>query len=208
MDWSLGMAIPIGEYDDEVGGSEEYELGLVKRVLSGGERGRGGGEWATEGKPSYICKIVEVIVEMFEAVDGSSYFTSRWYYKAEDSVMQKCHNLIEKNVADDGIGGDNDSDEAYGEDEEQTELIRKQHKKVFANLEPEVKVPANQDQNYVVEPQTTLQEAVELLRRLTEEVRKNQLANYKSNGEEFKDADADSNNNFENLFGNLEDSKH
>nr|POE99790.1 hypothetical protein CFP56_18257 [Quercus suber] len=76
------------------------------------------------------------------------------------------------------------------------------HKKVFANLEPEVKVPANQDQNHVVEPQTTLEEAEELLRRLTEEVRKNQLANYMSNGEEFKDADADS-NNFEDLFGNF-----
>ena len=63
-------------------------------------------------------------------------------------------------------------------------------------------MPANQDQNHVVEPQTTLEEAVELP-RLTEEVRKNQLANYKSNGEEFKDADADSNNNFENLFGNF-----
>nr|POF08043.1 dna (cytosine-5)-methyltransferase cmt3 [Quercus suber] len=43
---------------------------------------------AAEGKPSYICKIVE----MFEVVDGSSYFTTQWYYRAKDT---KSHNLIQ-----------------------------------------------------------------------------------------------------------------
>lgn len=32
--------------------------------------------------PHYICKIVE----MFEAVDGSLYFTAQWYYRAQDTV--------------------------------------------------------------------------------------------------------------------------
>ena len=34
------------------GSSEEYELELVKRVLSGGERGRGGGDWLQIGGPT------------------------------------------------------------------------------------------------------------------------------------------------------------
>ncbi|KAF3975246.1 hypothetical protein CMV_001495 [Castanea mollissima] len=142
---------------------------------------------------------------LLEKWEKSCYYFS--LIKSND-VLQEYANLFgTENVADDGSGDDNDSDEGDGEDEEvfevETELKRKKHEKVFANLEPEVKVPVNQDQNHVVEPQTTLEEAVELLRRLMEEVRKNQLANYKSNGEEFKDADADRNNNFENLFGNF-----
>ena len=34
------------------GSSEEDELELVKRVLSGGERGRGGGDWLQIGGPT------------------------------------------------------------------------------------------------------------------------------------------------------------
>lgn len=37
---------------------------------------------AESGEEDYICKIVE----MFEAVDGTPYFTAQWYYRARDTV--------------------------------------------------------------------------------------------------------------------------
>ncbi|XVE56455.1 hypothetical protein DITRI_Ditri04bG0011200 [Diplodiscus trichospermus] len=47
---------------------------------------------AEEGADYYICKIVE----MFEAVDGSLYFTAQWYYRAQDTVMKKLGHVIDK----------------------------------------------------------------------------------------------------------------
>ncbi|XP_075635133.1 DNA (cytosine-5)-methyltransferase CMT3-like [Castanea sativa] len=62
---------------------------------------------APEGVPSYIGKIVE----MFEAVDGGFYFTAQWYYRAEDTVVQNCHNLIDnKRVFYSEIQNDNPLD--------------------------------------------------------------------------------------------------
>nr|POE97123.1 dna (cytosine-5)-methyltransferase 3 [Quercus suber]POF01443.1 dna (cytosine-5)-methyltransferase 3 [Quercus suber] len=62
---------------------------------------------APEGMPSYIGKIVE----MFEAVDGGFYFTAQWYYRAEDTVVQNCHNLIDnKRVFYSEIQNDNPLD--------------------------------------------------------------------------------------------------
>ncbi|OMO97899.1 hypothetical protein COLO4_14287 [Corchorus olitorius] len=40
---------------------------------------------------SYIAKIVE----MFEGVDGTFYFTAQWYYRAGDTVMKKLGDLID-----------------------------------------------------------------------------------------------------------------
>ncbi|CAL0332504.1 unnamed protein product [Lupinus luteus] len=48
---------------------------------------------AGEGEDNYICKIVE----MFEAVDGSLYFTAQWYYRAKDTVIKNLDHLIEPN---------------------------------------------------------------------------------------------------------------
>ncbi|XP_054820635.1 DNA (cytosine-5)-methyltransferase CMT3 isoform X1 [Prosopis cineraria] len=45
-----------------------------------------------DGKPNYICKIVE----MFESVDGTLYFTAQWYYRAEDTVLKNLGDLIDK----------------------------------------------------------------------------------------------------------------
>ncbi|KAK2641446.1 hypothetical protein Ddye_023209 [Dipteronia dyeriana] len=47
---------------------------------------------AGEGEDDYICKIVE----MFEAVDGTPYFTAQWYYRANDTVIQDLAHLINK----------------------------------------------------------------------------------------------------------------
>lgn len=47
---------------------------------------------AEDNKKDYIGKIVE----MFEAVDGKSYFTAQWFYRAEDTVIQQCNNLIDQ----------------------------------------------------------------------------------------------------------------
>ncbi|XP_021278105.1 DNA (cytosine-5)-methyltransferase CMT3-like isoform X2 [Herrania umbratica] len=47
---------------------------------------------AEEGQDYYICKIVE----MFEAVDGTLYFTAQWFYRARDTVMKKLGHLIDK----------------------------------------------------------------------------------------------------------------
>ncbi|KAG6436477.1 hypothetical protein SASPL_101377 [Salvia splendens] len=48
---------------------------------------------AEEGKESYICKIVE----FFEAVDGKQLFCAQWYYRADDTVIKTCANLIKSN---------------------------------------------------------------------------------------------------------------
>ncbi|KAL1356570.1 hypothetical protein HN51_008568 [Arachis hypogaea] len=48
---------------------------------------------AGEGEDNYICKIVE----MFEAVDGTLYFTAQWYYRAKDTVVKDLDYLIEPN---------------------------------------------------------------------------------------------------------------
>ncbi|XP_021898699.1 DNA (cytosine-5)-methyltransferase CMT3 isoform X2 [Carica papaya] len=48
---------------------------------------------AGDGDDCFICKIVE----MFEAVDGTSYFTAQWFYRARDTVIQKLGHLIDKN---------------------------------------------------------------------------------------------------------------
>ncbi|CAA0842520.1 DNA (cytosine-5)-methyltransferase CMT3 [Striga hermonthica] len=47
---------------------------------------------AGEGKEDYICKIIE----FFEAVDGSQNFTAQWYYRASDTHMETCGDLIDK----------------------------------------------------------------------------------------------------------------
>ncbi|KAL3626531.1 hypothetical protein CASFOL_030080 [Castilleja foliolosa] len=45
------------------------------------------------GIDSYICKIIEI----FEAFDGSKYFTAQWYYRAADTVIgAKCGHLIDE----------------------------------------------------------------------------------------------------------------
>ncbi|CAK9140069.1 unnamed protein product [Ilex paraguariensis] len=46
---------------------------------------------AEEGKDNYICRILE----FFEAVDGTPYFTAQWFYRARDTVIQSCCNLID-----------------------------------------------------------------------------------------------------------------
>ncbi|KAK6941277.1 Chromo domain [Dillenia turbinata] len=46
---------------------------------------------AEEGKPYYICKIVE----FFEAIDGETYFTAQWYYRLVDTVIQDSVTPIE-----------------------------------------------------------------------------------------------------------------
>ncbi|XP_047977309.1 DNA (cytosine-5)-methyltransferase CMT1-like isoform X2 [Salvia hispanica] len=48
---------------------------------------------AEEGKENYICKIVE----FFEAVDGKKLFCAQWYYRADDTVIKTCANLIKSN---------------------------------------------------------------------------------------------------------------
>ncbi|KAK9064424.1 hypothetical protein SSX86_015806 [Deinandra increscens subsp. villosa] len=46
---------------------------------------------AGEGEDSYICRVVE----MFEGSDGESYFSAQWFYRAKDTVIQACSNLID-----------------------------------------------------------------------------------------------------------------
>ncbi|KAI5675160.1 hypothetical protein M9H77_06110 [Catharanthus roseus] len=47
---------------------------------------------AEDDNKNYICKIVEI----FEAVDGEPYFTAQWFYRAEDTVIKTCENLIDQ----------------------------------------------------------------------------------------------------------------
>ncbi|KAI3824762.1 hypothetical protein L1987_06233 [Smallanthus sonchifolius] len=46
---------------------------------------------AGEDEDSYICRIVE----MFEGVDGDPYFCAQWFYRAKDTVIQACSDLID-----------------------------------------------------------------------------------------------------------------
>ncbi|BBH04326.1 chromomethylase 3 [Prunus dulcis] len=41
---------------------------------------------AGDGNEPYVCKIVE----MFEAIDGTLYFTAQWYYRSPDTVIKEC----------------------------------------------------------------------------------------------------------------------
>ncbi|XVF08541.1 hypothetical protein REPUB_Repub07fG0012100 [Reevesia pubescens] len=62
---------------------------------------------AEEGENYYICKIIE----MFEAVDGTLYFTAQWYYRAQDTVMKKPgHHIDKKRVFFSEIQDDNPLD--------------------------------------------------------------------------------------------------
>ncbi|GER45180.1 cytosine-specific methyltransferase, partial [Striga asiatica] len=47
---------------------------------------------AGEGNEDYICKIIE----FFEAIDGSKNFTAQWYYRASDTHIKTCGDLIDK----------------------------------------------------------------------------------------------------------------
>ncbi|KAK1382488.1 DNA (Cytosine-5)-methyltransferase CMT3, partial [Heracleum sosnowskyi] len=46
---------------------------------------------AGDGNDNYICRIVE----MFEGVDGEPYVTSQWFYRAKDTVIGNCSDLID-----------------------------------------------------------------------------------------------------------------
>ncbi|KAF5447968.1 hypothetical protein F2P56_033477 [Juglans regia] len=46
---------------------------------------------AGDGELNFICKIVE----LFEAVDHSLYFTAQWYYRAQDTVIKNLSDLID-----------------------------------------------------------------------------------------------------------------
>ncbi|KAM0058993.1 putative DNA (cytosine-5-)-methyltransferase [Helianthus debilis subsp. tardiflorus] len=47
---------------------------------------------AGEGEDNYICRVVE----MFEGVDKKPYFCAQWFYRAKDTVIQACSNLIDE----------------------------------------------------------------------------------------------------------------
>lgn len=62
---------------------------------------------ADEGKDNYICKIIE----FFEACDGSLNFMAQWYYRAVDTAIKDCGNLIkDKQVFFSEIKDDNPLD--------------------------------------------------------------------------------------------------
>ncbi|OMP02903.1 hypothetical protein COLO4_10748 [Corchorus olitorius] len=46
--------------------------------------------YAEQGQNYYICKIVE----MFQALDGRLFFTAQWYYRAQDTVMERLGEVI------------------------------------------------------------------------------------------------------------------
>ncbi|XP_078152776.1 DNA (cytosine-5)-methyltransferase CMT3-like [Carex rostrata] len=47
---------------------------------------------AEDGKPDYICRIVE----LFEGVDRKAYFTAQWFFRAEDTVLKQCADKQDK----------------------------------------------------------------------------------------------------------------
>ncbi|KAI5321117.1 hypothetical protein L3X38_030188 [Prunus dulcis] len=49
---------------------------------------------AGDGNEPYVCKIVE----MFEAIDGTLYFTAQWYYRSPDTVIKECATIDRRRV--------------------------------------------------------------------------------------------------------------
>ncbi|XP_060196733.1 DNA (cytosine-5)-methyltransferase CMT3-like isoform X1 [Lycium barbarum] len=46
---------------------------------------------AADGEDDYICKVVE----FFQAVDGTKYFTAQWFYRAKDTVIKALDQFID-----------------------------------------------------------------------------------------------------------------
>nr|GFB98019.1 DNA (cytosine-5)-methyltransferase 1 [Tanacetum cinerariifolium] len=46
---------------------------------------------ASENEDSYICRVIE----MFEGVDDILYFRAQWFYRAKDTIIGACSNLID-----------------------------------------------------------------------------------------------------------------
>ncbi|KAJ8760000.1 hypothetical protein K2173_010856 [Erythroxylum novogranatense] len=61
---------------------------------------------AEDGEDSYICRIVE----LFEGVDATLYFTAQWYYRAKDTVIKDAYPLEKKRVFFSEIQNDNPLD--------------------------------------------------------------------------------------------------
>ncbi|KAF3444432.1 hypothetical protein FNV43_RR14124 [Rhamnella rubrinervis] len=59
-----------------------------------------------EEEANYICKIVE----MFESVDGTPYFTAQWYYRGRDTVIEKAFDINPKRVFYSEVQDDNPLD--------------------------------------------------------------------------------------------------
>ncbi|KAF5735727.1 Chromomethylase 1 putative isoform 3 [Tripterygium wilfordii] len=49
---------------------------------------------AGEGQDHFICKIIE----LFESIDGTPYFTAQWYYRGQDTVISDAYSLDKKRV--------------------------------------------------------------------------------------------------------------
>ncbi|KAL1828041.1 hypothetical protein ACET3Z_006453 [Daucus carota] len=63
-----------------VDGRVSFTLGDDAHVMAG------------DGEDNYICRIIE----MFEGVDGEPYITAQWFYRAKDTVIKDCSDLIDK----------------------------------------------------------------------------------------------------------------
>ncbi|KAL1814165.1 hypothetical protein ACET3Z_024230 [Daucus carota] len=63
-----------------VDGRVSFALGDDAHVMAG------------DGADNYICRIIE----MFEGVDGEPYITAQWFYRAKDTVIKDCSNMIDK----------------------------------------------------------------------------------------------------------------
>uniref|UniRef100_A0A803KLX9 Cytosine-specific methyltransferase n=1 Tax=Chenopodium quinoa TaxID=63459 RepID=A0A803KLX9_CHEQI len=89
-----------------------------------------------DGKPPYICKILE----MFEGVDGLPYFRAQWYYRSVDTVMKESITLREaKRVFASEIMDDNPLDCLL----EKINIVR-----VTPNLDVDSKLSAIPDCDY------------------------------------------------------------
>lgn len=108
----------------EVDGNKIFELNDDAHVQS------------EDGKPPYICKIVE----MFEGVDGLPYFRAQWYYRSVDTVIKDSITLREaKRVFASEIMDDNPLDCLL----EKLNIVR-----VAPNLDIDSKVSAITDCDY------------------------------------------------------------
>ncbi|XP_078156529.1 DNA (cytosine-5)-methyltransferase CMT3-like [Carex rostrata] len=85
---SLGQARP--ESPEDIRARRHYTFAKVDGVMF--ELYDDAYVKAEDGKPDYICRIVE----LFEGVDKKAYFSAQWFFRAEDTVIKQCADKQDK----------------------------------------------------------------------------------------------------------------
>nr|XP_043606096.1 DNA (cytosine-5)-methyltransferase CMT3-like [Erigeron canadensis] len=90
--WTGTMGIPKGNEAPKeiIQARRHYTEALVDGRVHF-KLGDDGFVYAGDNEESYICRIIE----LFEGVDGDPYFRAQWFYRAKDTIIGECSDLID-----------------------------------------------------------------------------------------------------------------